>query len=62
MLNDQLLAYRVPVAARLIGISRSKMWTLIADRKIATRKIGGATIILRADLQEFLAKMPASNF
>lgn len=58
--NEQRLAYRVPVAARLIGISKSKMWAMISEKKIVARKIGGSTIILHSDLQSLLNDAPHS--
>ncbi|WP_280142353.1 helix-turn-helix domain-containing protein [Methylobacterium pseudosasicola] len=55
---DQRLAYGVSDAARLIGISRSKMYTLIAADKIPARKLGGRTLILHSDLLILLGNAP----
>lgn len=52
------LAYRINVAAEMIGIGKSKMWEIIAAKRVPTRKIDGATIVLRSDLEEFLASLP----
>ena len=52
------LAYRVPLAAALIGIAPATLWRLIAIGDIPARKIGSATVIRHADLQTFIDATP----
>ncbi|SFU39016.1 transcriptional regulator, AlpA family [Methylobacterium sp. 174MFSha1.1] len=52
------LAYRVDDAAAATGISRSKVWDLIAQGKIPAWKLVGSTIILRTDLEAYLSALP----
>ncbi len=49
------LAFRVPEAAHMIGVSTSKMWKMIAAEEIEARKIGAATVIRRETLEAYLA-------
>jgi predicted DNA-binding transcriptional regulator AlpA len=56
------LAYRIGVAAQMIGISKSKMYELVNKGAIRTRKIEGATIVLRSDLEAFLAALPVASY
>jgi excisionase family DNA binding protein len=48
------LAYSIPEAAAAISIGRSKIYTLIAEGRIETRKIGKRTIIPAASLEKLL--------
>lgn len=52
------LAYRIEDAAELIGVGRTTFYALIRDRQIVPRKLGRATLILRADLDRFIEKLP----
>lgn len=52
------LAYRVKDAAKMLGMGKSKLFALIADGQLPARKIGAATVILRADLIAFLESSP----
>jgi excisionase family DNA binding protein len=45
-------------ASRIAGIGRTKIYEAIADRRLKARKLGKRTIVLRSDLQEFLAALP----
>ncbi len=47
----------VPDAARVIGISRSTLYELIAAGEITIRKIGRKTLIPREDLVTFAAQL-----
>ncbi|WP_082524117.1 helix-turn-helix domain-containing protein [Methylobacterium sp. Leaf399] len=49
------LAFRVPEAAMMFGLSRSKVWAMIAAGDLPARKIGAATVILRQDIESYLA-------
>jgi len=43
-------AYRVPAAAKLIGVSEAMMWKLIREGRVTARRIGRCTLIKREDL------------
>jgi excisionase family DNA binding protein len=45
-------------ACRIAGIGRTKIYQAIADKSLKARKFGKRTIILRTDLQDFLARLP----
>lgn len=53
------LAYRPNEAARVSGISRSRLYELIASGEIPAVKLGGCTLILRESLVAYLASLPA---
>lgn len=44
------LAYSIPEAASAISIGRSKVYALIAEGRLETRKIGKRTVIPAASL------------
>lgn len=48
------LAYSVDDAARVSGFGPTTLWRWIADKKLRAIKIGGRTIIMHSDLEEFL--------
>lgn len=48
------LAFRVPEAAMMLGLSTSKVWAMIAAGDLPARKIGAATVIRREDLTSYL--------
>lgn len=56
--SDHSLAYRVPRAAELIGISERKAWQLVRSGAIESHKIGAARLVTRAALIRFLASLP----
>jgi excisionase family DNA binding protein len=45
-------------ACRIAGIGRTKVYEAIADGRLKARKFGKRTIILRSELQDFLAALP----
>ena len=47
----------VPDACRVIGVSRSVLYELIAEGAITTRKLGRKTLIPREDLIAFAARL-----
>lgn len=55
-LGDELeiISVRVPEAARMTGLCRSKIFALIASGELETVKIGKARIILVDSLKAFL--------
>lgn len=48
------MAYRPKDAAKVIGISVTQLYRLIADGKLISCKFGGATIIRHEELQRVL--------
>lgn len=48
------LAYSIAEAAEAISIGRSKLYALIADGQVETRKIGKRTVIPAASLHKLL--------
>ena len=57
MLNKNIstkLAYSIPEAAAAISIGRSKIYNLIAEGRLETRKIGKRTVITAASLAKLL--------
>jgi excisionase family DNA binding protein len=55
------IAYRVNEAAKLLGISRAKLYSLIRDGELRAVKRVGMTFIRRVDLEAFIDAMPASR-
>lgn len=55
------LAYRIESAAAALGVGRSKVFKMIKDGEIPARKIGGSTVILREDLEAYLASTPIAE-
>lgn len=48
------LAYRIPEACAATGYKRSKLYQIIKDGKIAIKKDGSCTLILRTELERYL--------
>ncbi|WP_288934771.1 helix-turn-helix domain-containing protein [uncultured Sphingomonas sp.] len=48
------LAYSIPEAAAAVSIGRSKVYGLIAEGRLETRKIGKRTVIPAASLAKLL--------
>lgn len=53
------LAVSVPEGARMIGLSKSRMYELIAEGRVEARKIGSRTVIPTASLRALLDAAPA---
>ena len=52
------LGFSLKETATASGLSRSLLYIAIAEGTLRARKCRGRTIILREDLQEFLASLP----
>lgn len=52
------LAYRVDDAATVIGVSGSKVWTLIRESRLPARRLDGSTIVRHEDLAAFIDSLP----
>lgn len=50
------LTVRIPVAVRMTGIGRSKLYELIASGDVQVVKIGSSTLITVASLQALIAR------
>lgn len=55
------LAVNIDQAAEMIGCSRSKLYALIAEGKINARKQDRRTLVLVADLNDYLQALPSLN-
>jgi excisionase family DNA binding protein len=51
-------AYTIAEAAKLGGISRTKVYEEISAKRLLARKVGSRTIILASDFQRFLEALP----
>ena len=55
------ITFRVPGAVDYTGISRSKIYELIAQGEIRARKCGGATLIERSELDRYIGSLPYAD-
>ena len=57
------LALRIPEAVALSGLSRTKLYALIAAGELPSRKIAGCRVIVTDDLRRFITEPtnPASR-
>jgi excisionase family DNA binding protein len=53
------IAVTIPEAVRLSGMSRSSIYLALKNEAITARKAGRRTLISFADLQAYLASLPA---
>jgi excisionase family DNA binding protein len=58
-LSDNRFAFSVAEAAAAMKIGRAWLYQLLASGRIPARKLGRRTIILRADIESFLASLPS---
>lgn len=58
MLEFQREGLSVVEACRVAGIGRTKIYEAISNGSLKARKFGKRTLVLRADLQAFLASLP----
>ena len=54
-LNPPKLAYSPDEAAERIGVCRSYLYILLGSGELPAKKLGKRTLIMRADLETFLA-------
>jgi hypothetical protein len=57
-LPDAKLAYRIDEASIATGISRAVLFRRIAEGSLEIRKDGKITLILRPELERYLADLP----
>ena len=53
---DEVLAVNVPEAARRLGVSPRTIATLVAEKKLLSRRIGRRRVILVHGLERFLQR------
>ncbi len=53
-MNEERLAYRPNEAARVIGLSRDMIYKAIGDGSLRSMKVGGARLITKESLQNYL--------
>ncbi len=53
------LAYTIPETCDATGLGRTRLYEEIKFGRLIARKCGGRTLILRGDLQSWLASLPA---
>ncbi|MGX7709471.1 helix-turn-helix domain-containing protein [Methylobacterium sp. Gmos1] len=56
--GPERITYRVEEAAKLIGVSASKVWGLIGEGRLPARKLDDVRLIRRVDLEAFIDAMP----
>ncbi len=56
---DTPIAVTIPDAVRLSGMSRTAIYAALKRQDITARKAGRRTLILFAELQAYLASLPA---
>lgn len=57
---DKLL-YRIPEACELLGISRSKLYLLIASGDLPTVRVGGTQRVRASDLRDYAAGLQTAR-
>lgn len=50
------ISVRIPIVVRATGLSRSKIYELIADGEIENAKVGRATVVFVDSIRNFLDK------
>ena len=56
---DERLAVTIPEAVKLSGMSRSALYEALRKQQLSAKKAGRRTLISFADLQAYLASLPA---
>lgn len=55
------IALGVKDAAAFIGLSKSRLYELVASREIVAKKLGARTVITTESLKAFVANAPLKN-
>ncbi|WP_299809723.1 helix-turn-helix domain-containing protein [uncultured Roseibium sp.] len=61
MSDTEKLAFQIVEAAKIVGVSRSKLYDEIQQGRLKTRKVGQRTLILKRDLQAWLNDLPSGR-
>jgi excisionase family DNA binding protein len=56
--TEQKLAYSIKEVQQLVGVGRTSIFKAIKERKLKVAKCGNRSLVLFADLQEWLALLP----
>lgn len=57
---SEALTIRVPAAAQMLGIGKTKLYELITAREIDVIKVGRATLIVVRSLERFIERQSAA--
>lgn len=60
MLNLDALSFTIVGAARASGLSRSRIYELVAKGRLDARKAGRQTLITATSLQNYLETLPSA--
>lgn len=55
---DELITVDIKEAARITGLSRSKIYELIQDQDIVAKKLGRRTLIEVSVLRDYISQLP----
>jgi excisionase family DNA binding protein len=58
-MEQKVLAHTIKEASRISGLGRTTLYAALKSGALAARKCGRRTVILAADLQAFLQKLPS---
>jgi len=56
--DGEALAYSVREVTRKTGLGKSALYEALADGRLAARKFGRRTLVLKRDLEAFLDALP----
>jgi excisionase family DNA binding protein len=54
-------AFSIAQTVRFLGIGRSTLYMIIKDGRLPVRKLGRRTLIMRDDLDRFIATLPQTT-
>jgi excisionase family DNA binding protein len=58
---QDISALSIAQTTRLLGIGRSTLYGIIKDGQLPVRKLGKRTLIMREDLDHFIAALPLKD-
>jgi excisionase family DNA binding protein len=58
---QDISALSIAQTARLLGIGRSTLYCIIKAGRLPVRKLGKRTLIMREDLDHFVATLPRTS-
>lgn len=58
-MNQAKVAYCLAEVVRMTGLGRTSLYAEIKTGRLVARKLGRRTVILSADLEDFLRTLPA---
>ncbi len=56
----QSISVTIPQAVAMTGLGRSSIYLLLKEKKLTARKAGKRTLILAADLEEYIRSLPVA--